>query len=192
MIKRFTPNVSEEDPVQKKPNPVPGKWLNTLSRFNTRRFWLWVMFPLLVLAAGLGEWLVINTKPIPGKYRQGLNFPLYYPANLPQGYTVDHNTFERKGAVLIFVVDTPNGKHIAVSEEHVPVGLDLSQHPPDNSPIKLPDEDNFTTAVGTAQISLWGANLVCSLVTPNTWIILNISGFTNSQAELVAQSFKPL
>jgi hypothetical protein len=160
-------------------------------RISTKRFFLLFVVPLLLLAGGVGAWIVTQTKPIPARYRQGLNYPLYYPANLPNGYGVDPTSFRRVDQVLIFHITTPSDKPITVSEQHMPSDLDLSQHP---SPagIPTPDQDNFTTSAGTAQTSFWGSNFVTSLVTPNTWIIINVSGYTKEQAELIAQSFRPL
>lgn len=159
-------------------------------RFGLRnRMLLWGGLPFLILAFAAGSWLALNTKPIPAKYRQGLEFPLYYPKNLPAGYTVDRSSFRRDNKVLIFSVSAPNGKTIAISEERIPIGLDLSQHVPNPNGIKLPDQDTFTTSIGSAQTTLWGDKYVTSLVTQDTWIILNVTGFTNKQAEKVAQSF---
>ena len=154
----------------------------------SKRVFIWGGVPLLVLAVSAGTWLVLNTKPIPGKYRQGLNFELYYPKNLPAGYTVNRSSFQRDDKVLIFSINAPNGRQIAVSEEQIPVGLDLSQHTANPSAIKLPDQDTFTTSIGSAQTSFWGDKYVTSLVTQNTWIILNVTGFTNKESEKVAQS----
>lgn len=148
---------------------------------------------MLLLTIPAATWLIINTKPIPGKYRQGLGYPLYYPSNLPKGYKVDRTSYVRNDKTLIFSIQAPNGKNIAVSEQHIPAGLDLSQHPATNpAGIALPDQRNFTTAAGSAQISFWGDKLVSSLVTDNTWIILNVSGFKLDDAQKVTQAFTKL
>ena len=158
---------------------------------KTRSRWFWLGIPLLLLVIAAGSWLVINTKPIPGKFRQGLNYPTYYPDSLPDDYAVDRLSFKREGNVLIFSIKAPRGRQMVVTEEHIPKGLDLSQHA-NPAGIPMPDEDNFTTTVGSAQTSFWGGKFVCSLVTQNTWIIINVSGFTKKEASLVAQSFRPL
>lgn len=144
-----------------------------------------------ILGSATAWWLIAHTKPIPAKYRQGLNFQLYYPQNLPKGYIVDKHSFQRKNKVLIFNISSPSGKNIAVAEQHIPQGLDLSQHP-NPSGVSLPDQRNFTTAAGSAQISLWGDKLVSSLVTPNTWVILNVTGFKMDDGQMVTESFSRL
>ncbi len=157
-----------------------------------RRWWLLVgmsTFALIVVGAGL----LINAyrQPIPAQLRHGLNFPLYYPTGLPTGYAVDSTSFRRQDNVIIFAIKTPRSGTIAVSEAHLPIDLDLSVHQ-NPSGIKLPDEKNFTTSIGQAQMSLWGDKMVSSLVTQETWIILNVTGVSPRDAEAVTSSFRPL
>jgi hypothetical protein len=145
-----------------------------------------------ILAIPAAIWLIINTKPIPGKFRQGLSYPLYYPASLPKGYKVDRASFQRKDMVIIFNIIAPNGKNIAVAEQHIPPDVDLSQHPHNTTGITLPDQRDFATRAGNAEISFWGDKLVSSLVTDNTWIILNVSGFKMDDAQKITQAFTKL
>lgn len=161
----------------------------SLIRRHPRRTLAIAVAAVIILATPAAIWLIINTKPIPGKYRQGLNYPLYYPSNLPKGYKVDRASFDRKGNVLIFNISSPSGKNIAVAEQHVPGDLDLSQHPHTASGITLPDQRDFNTPAGAAEISFWGDKLVSSLVTDNTWVILNVSGFKMDDAQKITQAF---
>jgi hypothetical protein len=162
-----------------------------LIRRHPRRTLAVAVVTTIVFATPAAIWLIANTKPIPGKYRLGLNYPLYYPSNLPKGYSVDRNSFSRKGAVLIFKISTPSGKKVVVAEQHIPRGLDLSQHPNPGG-FTLPDKRDFTTAAGTAEVSFWGDKLVSSLVTENTWVILNVTGFKMDDAQKVTQAFTKL
>jgi|GEM_PF-1791285 len=146
---------------------------------------------LLVVIGGLGAAFWASSTPIPQAARQGITFPLYYPKTLPQGYTVDAQSFTQKDKTVIFSIKGPGGKNIAVSQQHLPVGLDLSVHK-NPAGIKLPDERNFTTGIGQAQMSLWGDKMVASLVTNETWLILNVTGIPPKDAEAVASSFRPL
>jgi hypothetical protein len=165
----------------------------TFIRRHPRRTLAIAITATIVLATPAATWLIINTKPIPGKFRQGLNYPLYYPTNLPKGYAVDRTSFQRQKDVLIFNIKSPNGKNIAVAEEHIPQGLDLSQHPEAGpAGVALPDQRDFKTGAGSAEISFWGDKLVSSLVTDNTWITLNVSGFNMNEAQKITQSFTKL
>ena len=129
--------------------------------------------------------------PIPRTYRRGLDFALYYPTRLPNSYTVDGQSFKRKGNVLIFSILAPNGKNIAVSEQALPPEA-ASSHQTKPLPVKIAGEGQLTTNIGSARVSLWSDKYVADIVTDETWIILNVSGFTEDQAFAVAQSFTEL
>jgi hypothetical protein len=144
----------------------------------------------IILAATAWFLLSHDSKPIPRQYRKGLHFTLYYPAHLSSGYSVDLNSFQRQGDVLIFSIKAPNGKNVAVSEQAVP--SDAPAHQTSPAPIKIPGEKHFTTGVGSATISLWGKKYVSDIITDQTWIILNVTGFTVDEATTVTQSFTKL
>jgi hypothetical protein len=163
------------------------------NRFPYRPRLIHAMIAAILIATPTAWWLIAHTKPIPGKYRQGLDYPLYYPSNLPKGYSVDRTSFQLQRKVLIFNIKAPSGKNIAVAEEHIPSGVDLSQHPQNNpAGVTLPDQRDFNTPAGAAEISFWGDKLVSSLVTENTWITLNVSGHTMDDAQKVTQAFTRL
>lgn len=143
---------------------------------------------LLVLIGG-GR-LLLDVNPIPLRYRSGLSYGLYYPKQLPDGYQVKQGSFQRKGSVLIFTLSSPRGRAIAVSEEALPVGLNLSQS--NSSGMQLPTDRNFTTGIGQASLSLWGANTVVSIQAGGTWLILNVSGVDPQTAIAIGSSFKPV
>lgn len=159
-----------------------------------RRLWpIWLGLGLLLLigATGLAIKLLQESKnPFPAKIRQGLHFNLYYPQNLPNGYTIDRTSFTRKENSIIFVINTPIGKNIVASEQALPLGDAIELGPPDpppGSPINL--NKHIDVPAGKAVIGLWGANFVSSIVTDQTWIILNCNGLTTDQAAVVTRTF---
>jgi hypothetical protein len=180
------PQANQAPPAQ------PAKWKRRLNpRRWARRTQLATGGLLLVgLSAGLVT-VFYDSGPIPRSARKEIDFPLYYPKTLPPGYSVDARSFTQKDKVVIFSIKPPHGKNIAVSEQHLPTGLDLSVHK-NPAGIKLPDERNFTTGAGQAQVSLWGDKMVSSLVTEDTWIILNVTGITPTDVDAVTSSFKRL
>lgn len=156
---------------------------------HRNRFVIFVaVFAVTMLASG-GVWF-IKSGPIPYSYRAGLHYTLYYPTQLPDGYRVDRNSFLRKGSVLIFSLVSPHSKAIAVSEEALPVGLNLS--PPTAPYIQLQMQRSFTTAIGPATLSLWGANDVVSIQASGTWLILNVTGVKPQTAIKVGSHFSPI
>lgn len=147
-----------------------------------------VVIVLVALSASsLVAWHITRPKkPIPANLLKGLSFQVYYPYHLPPGYAVNPDSFSRKGNVLIFAIKNTNtGKSIAVTEEAKPSDINLDQQ----SPVPLPTDKTFFTPVGHATISQWGTNTVSSLVTDQTWVILNVSGIAPAQAQSVTSSF---
>lgn len=162
---------------------------------NLRGVYVLACLAIIVGVVAGGAWAVQYYRNdaglIPGKYSRGLNFPLYYPTNLPDGYAVDRASFKRQGNVLIFNITAPTGQNIAVSEEALPKNLNLTQSQP-QAPVALPDQRNFTTAIGAAHINLWGDRFVSNVVTNKTWVVLNVTGFKIDDAQKVTQAFTEL
>lgn len=146
---------------------------------------------MAVLGLLLG-WLFILPEMglIPGKYRRGIDVTLYFPARLPEGYHVNKSSFKREGDVLIFSIDAPKGRNIAVSEQAAPNGVVRKPA----SPIQPSSaEKDFVTSIGQAHVGLWGDKFVTDIATSEgAWIILNTTGFTADEATAVANSFVKL
>jgi len=140
---------------------------------------------LLVIAS----WLLFirDSGPIPRRYARGLDFTLYYPTTLPQGYGVDRQSFKRQGNVLIFSIFAPQNRNIAVSQQAIP--LDMPVRQTTTTPLQIPGQKQFSSAIGTVHIGLWGDKYVTDIVSEQTWIILNTTGFTANEATSIARSF---
>jgi hypothetical protein len=152
-----------------------------------------IIIVLLALAGSTAWWFfkVRDVGPIPKKYTRDLKIKLYYPTRLPEGYSVNVNSFERQDDVLIFSIKAPNGKNVAVAQQAIPP--DAPARTNKRTPIPLPSEKSFQTGIGAAQISLWGDKFVSDIITSGgTWIIMNVSGFTMDEATTVSQSFTEL
>jgi hypothetical protein len=146
---------------------------------------------MIVVVTAAVAWILMNDKPIPAKYRSGLDFPLYYPKNIPHDYAVERQSFQRQGKVLIYSLTSPHERDIAVSEEAIPTGYTINQSL-NQTGISLPDERTFTTAIGPASYTLWGTHTVISIASQNTWLILNVTGVPPQTAIDIAGSFRAL
>lgn len=157
-----------------------------------KRAWLIASVVVLLVAVLVAGWFVRpwTSGPIPRAYRKGLDFALYYPTRLPPGYSVDQHSFKRQGTVLIFSIAAPNGKNIAASEQALPINGPA--HQATAAPVQIPGEKHFTTSIGDAHISLWGDKYVSDVITDQTWLILNVTGFTADEATAITQSFTKL
>jgi len=144
---------------------------------------------LLVCSVGVLLLRSRDTGPIPRNYSHGLDFQLYYPARLPSGYVVDPASFKREDSVLIFSIKAPRGRTIAISEQAIPT---RASHPTQSGPAPIAGERSFQSNIGNVHISLWGDKYVSDVITDETWIILNVTGFTTDEATAVTQSFRKL
>jgi hypothetical protein len=135
--------------------------------------------------------VIRDTSPIPRSYQKNISFPLYYPHTLPTGYTVDKKSFEQPDTgVLTYSIIAPNGRRIAVSETATPA------HRPDHKKVpkllQIPGEDVYDIPIGSVRISAWDKQYVSDILTDDTWIILNVTGFTFEEAKTVTNSFTEL
>jgi hypothetical protein len=108
---------------------------------------------IVIGTAGYFAWQRTKTAgPIPKKVTKNLDFPLYYPFDLPAGYSVNESSFIRRENVLIFSIETRSGKSIAVSEEAVPATAPIRST--NSSPIPIPGEKAFSSSIGQVHIGL--------------------------------------
>lgn len=165
------------------------------NRFNPRH-WRWytkvLTGILILLLVGFVIGLIRDARnPVPYSARRDITYPLYYPKQLPTGYTINRESFHQTDGVVIFSIDAPSGKNIAVSQQRLPIDLDVSARK-NPAGFSAPDERTFGTPLGEAHQSLWGNKSVISLPTQDTWIILNVTGIEPKEAEAVSRSFRPL
>jgi hypothetical protein len=145
---------------------------------------------LLTMAAVFGYLVFMESGSIPRTYRKGLDFSLYYPAQLPEGYYVDKRSFKREGAVLIFSIKRTGSKSVVVSQQALPT--DQPVHKASNSPTPLAGERDFKTAVGDVHIGLWGDKYVADIITDDSWIIMNMTGYTTDEAEAIVKALRAI
>lgn len=119
--------------------------------------------------------------------RQQVSIPLYYPQNLPGGYSYNNDARTIKANVLYLSVTGPGKQVFYITQQAVPASFDFVGFDK-----KFLNPDNFSTDAGSAIAGQVGANLIGSIQTnKNTWIIINSAG-TNSLTELetAARSFE--
>ncbi|HVS78942.1 MAG TPA: hypothetical protein VHD84_01475 [Candidatus Saccharimonadales bacterium] len=156
-----------------------------------RRFFSKMSLAILILiiiiaAAATGWWISRSTSPIPDKISSEVLFPLYYPASLPAGYSIDQNSFDLDNEVVVFGAKNSSGKTIAITEQPKPDNFDFdtfySQH--------LSATKQVVTRSGNAVIGLMNTNPVASLATDKTWVIVTFPA--NMPANNVEQTTESL
>lgn len=120
-----------------------------------RRFIL--IFVPIILAVLLAAFLYNlhgSTDVVPEKIQKSVPFSIYYPRNLPAGYTLDEKSFQiPESGVVLFTVTYGDGKSIDFSEQQQPSSGDIDKfvksYIPLNSVLQLP--------LGQVKVGAYGA-----------------------------------
>jgi len=152
-----------------------------------------ILVILTVLAAGgVGGWVYLNhanqSSPIPAAVRQQVDFPLYYPSRLPEGYSVSQAPAVSEG-VAAMAIRTPSGNTIFISQQAAPTGLNYQKFLSDE--LKRPQE--FSTPIGIGYTGGPVGRVFGSILTPKTWILSNANfmGSAGLETKELLGSFVP-
>jgi hypothetical protein len=152
---------------------------------------------LVIILVGLVGWFVVKPRYIQTKNNQataagtatfsGINFPIYYPSNLPPGYTFNNDAKVIQENVLYYSITDPSGNKFYVTLQKLPPAFNFAAF---NDKFLKPDQ--YTTAVGSVIAGQVGSSYIGSIQTSsNVWIIIN-SETKNSlpQLEAITRSFQ--
>ena len=145
----------------------------------------------LVVIVVLGVGFVLQPKT-PGsitKAAAGVNFPLYYPAHLPEGYALEQSSVSGTPDVVIFsAFNRATGNRLVVSEQARPTGFDFENfYHEQTSAYK-----HFAAPVGDGVTGTAGDSYLGSIVTDHTWIIIKGSSTAGEQVKDFALKLKAL
>ena len=118
---------------------------------------------LLLIAAGLlsvgflAGWQTMRgttASLVPRKIQKAVDFPVYYPNDLPADYVLNVDTFQTPDpGVVVFTVTDTDKRQIVFSEQRQPSGADIdkfvSTYLPLNSVLQLP--------LGQAKVGAYGS-----------------------------------
>lgn len=108
-----------------------------------------------------------------------VSIPVYYPRNLPAGYSYNGNARALKSDILYFSVTGPGQQVFHITQQPIPPSFDFTAFDK-----KFLNPATFNSDAGSAIAGQAGANLIGSVQTnKNTWIIIN-SVASNSPTEL--------
>lgn len=128
-----------------------------------------------------------HTGPFPASISSAqVTIPVYYPKGLPPGFKTSGSKVVKQD-VLNYVVTSPNNDNFYVTIEAIPGGYDFAAF---NKRFSGPTA--YQTAIGTATMGLMNNELVCSIQTAKSWVLIN-STATKSNADMatVAKALKP-
>lgn len=120
------------------------------------------------------------TSSIPQSIRQESQIPLYYPATLPEGWSVNPATFRQDGQIVLFVVATPSGD-INVTQQARPNNFNFEKFHRE----VLQQGTIVLASIGEGAVGAADSKLIGSLLTDKTWILLTPSTDDISKGQLV-------
>jgi cytoskeletal protein RodZ len=180
-----TSNSSSHEPNKPKRKKTKGKKIWIIS----------VLILLMVLFLAI-SWIYLRPKPTPNLLNQELsqtqksvNFSLYIPVHLPAGYTYKKNSASASGGVVLYQLNTPANKIISLSEQPVPDKVAMN----DFYNRFLSNKVNVISTEGKAVLGTQGKQIIGSLETKNTWILINTdSGIDHQTLSDTISSLKPI
>lgn len=142
-------------------------------RRHTKRTPLLVLLALLAIAAGGSYWYFVHNTaaaaPIPASIRSEVNFPLMYPSKLPNGFSIDKNSFSVKSGVVLFSANDANGTKIAFTVQPRPSTFAFDTFYKQG----LSGTTTFDTPVGQAAIGQANGHPLGSLTTDQSWLLVS-------------------
>lgn len=132
----------------------------------------------VIVIAIVGGFLFLKSDsgPIPKNIRQEVNFPVYYPTALPQGYQLAKNTFSAQDNIIFYRLIN-GGNTIVVSEQTSPPNpLDFKN---------TPGFGEIPSTAGEAAAGIINGAPVAVVVTEKTMI--NIQGSKDVSRDVVAK-----
>jgi hypothetical protein len=137
---------------------------------------------VVLLVAFIGAWIYFHrsTSPLPKQVTGGVNFPVYYPSYLPEGYTFDKSSTHLENQIIFFGLSNKKEK-ISISEQAAP------KNPPDFGLI-LKRNVSFKKLSLTGGQAIYGVsqNIPAAIILTNTTLI-NISGSSNIPLDNIAK-----
>ncbi len=145
-------------------------------KLGKKKFVLILAILSLILLAGSGFaywrfiiWKPAVVNPFTAKIMASVQFPLYYPTKLPEGYRVDTKsvTVPQQG-VVVFNIIGPHGATLYMSEEARPQSFDLGGFYNNLQDLKEIGISDGAVAVGRKE-----GQEIASRANSKTWILSN-------------------
>lgn len=153
--------LSFEPPANLKTRSKPRKW---------RRLAFFLV--LVGVLAGIGKlWIYpryAQHNPFSAAIRNSVAIPLYYPQQLPVGYTVDPLSFRTTSTEVVFNANNGSSR-LVFTQQKVPAGFDFNSF----YAKQLHDSTSFNTPNGRVVIGKNDNRNLGSLATKKTWVLLS-------------------
>ena len=163
--KTGTPTEAATAQPQKTTRAKKGLWA------SKKQFFAGLGFALALAALAAGGTYVYNLMrrvpdPVPASIRQAVNFPVYYPAQLPMGAYIDKKSFSESQGVVVFTVVYDTNKRLVFTEQAPPPDYDYQS--------LQGDAKKMSSSIGDAYAGALGNNTAVTIHNDKAWVIIGI------------------
>jgi len=162
-------------------------------RSKKKKAALFVLTPLLLVAIGVSAaYLSLGIKPGPAKPQypatitRQVKTALYYPVNLPDGYSVSNDFKVNKQNSFYYTIKGPNGSSFYITSQPFPAGASYQSFE-----AQVDNQTQYKANIGNLIVGDLNNNLIGSILTSKgVWILIS-SQDKNSQSQIndIAASF---
>jgi len=137
---------------------------------------------VMIIAVG-ATWLKFylhrsNNTQILKNISQSVNFNLYYPSLLPEGYNISKGSFGQGSNVVTFYAENSRHERLFFSEQPLPDKTAMD----DFNKRALQDKTNVISDAGQASIGTLNNKPTGSLATAKTWVLVITSNSSQKSA----------
>lgn len=123
---------------------------------------------------------LLSPSPFSEEVKKDIDFSLYYPANLPEGFKIETDSIQQADqGVVIYAISNDSGKRITVSIQKMPENIDLNKIYENLSNVYEVDTDYGKVKVGQDENILIG-----NVNAEGTWLLINTPNGNVSTDEL--------
>jgi hypothetical protein len=181
------------EPVLFSSSPItPANSSKPVSPQRRRSRGILVLVAIITMLVGSGAWIAAHDqqqKDFPVAVRQSVNFLLYVPSDLPNGYYLDYQSASAISQAITFSINSRSGKALVVTEQ---------PQPPDDQVQSFYDQQLTTvrtvpTGKGTIVFGEFETSRFAGVTTGNTWVLIRaVSAIEQDELERITHSFKAL
>jgi hypothetical protein len=137
---------------------------------------------VLLASGGLAVYaFALPHNPIPADIRAGATYPLFYPAGLRAGWTLDKSSFYVSSGVVGYVIHGPSG-NLNITIQPRPASFDFAGFYSKD----LTGTIQFLTPLGQGAVGKTEGHYVGSLAAANSWVLASPNNDKVSQSDIQA------
>lgn len=142
-----------------------NKSQKSFKRLSLSLFILLSSIVVATLFIGISSHISLSN-PIPNDISSQVDFPLYYPTELPSGFSLDKSSFRVSKKIVTYIINYDNDKTLIVNVQDKPANFDFESFQSKGK--------KLDSSLGDAYVGALGNQTVASIVTTKSWLLIGI------------------